>query len=642
MRPLSAIRTACLLLTAITWSPSAWAQEAENPVGCAEGSEPTPLVFGDHTTSCAVSPATDLDTFTFDGTAGDKIRYCARGTTAFFDPSIELRDPIGTLISGPAFCTGTNSGCAFCVDLDLAQTGTHTIFVTDSGTNEAGNYVLQVEKLLPIAPPAVAFDSSVLDSVSPGTDVDKYSFKGDAGTEIRFNVRGTTAFFDPRLEVRDPAGAVVFDSACAGTNSGCSFPSDLALSATGVYTLYVSDSGTNEAGNYQLHLQCLVGPCDSDGVAPPDPDPPFVVQEFPVLDDVNPGVDMDPFSFWGELGSLVRVSVLGTTAFFDPRVEIRDPSGALVDDAFCAGTNSGCSYSIEVSPASSGIYTLHVSDSGTNETGNYQFHLQCLVGPCDSDGDGLLDPNPRPHLPLSYNDPTDTGISPRVDIDSFSVAGTAGDILRVSLLGMTAFLDPRLEMRDPNGAVVLDLTCTGTSSGCSTTSTDTTLLLSGTYTVFVSDNGSDEQGTLEFNVQCLFGTCDDALPPGNLCTGGATIGCLDNCTFIENAGQGDVGGVGPASNPDGIGDPCQCGDVGSATPSQTPDGLVTGIDGTFVTRAALNLPPFPGGAVDLPDLDKCDVNGDGLCSGLDGTVIKRGSLSLPPGVKQTCPAALSP
>ncbi len=122
-------------------------------------------------------------------------------------------------------------------------------------------------------------------------------------------------------------------------------------------------------------------------------------------------------------------------------------------------------------------------------------------------------------------------------------------------------------------------------------------------------------------------------------TDGDGIGDVaDNCPLIVNASQADIGGVGPTSVPDGIGDVCQCGDVNN-------DGRVTGLDGTLIKRASLNLAPFTTGVGALPAPNKCDVNGGATgdavfhCSGLDGTLVQRASLVLPPGVLQFCPAA---
>ena len=99
----------------------------------------------------------------------------------------------------------------------------------------------------------------------------------------------------------------------------------------------------------------------------------------------------------------------------------------------------------------------------------------------------------------------------------------------------------------------------------------------------------------------------------------------DNCVLTHNINQADSGGVN-SSNPDGIGDACQCGD-------QNADGKVTNTDAVLIQRHLVNLPsPF--------NADLCDVNGDGICSNTDAVIIKRAVLGLPPGVGQGCAAAV--
>ena len=81
-------------------------------------------------------------------------------------------------------------------------------------------------------------------------------------------------------------------------------------------------------------------------------------------------------------------------------------------------------------------------------------------------------------------------------------------------------------------------------------------------------------------------------------------GAADNCPFITNPSQADVGGVGSAG-PDGIGDDCQCGDPGH-------DGRVQIDDVVRILRVLnLQLPP-------LPKPEKCSVTGGPLdCDGAD-------------------------
>ena len=99
----------------------------------------------------------------------------------------------------------------------------------------------------------------------------------------------------------------------------------------------------------------------------------------------------------------------------------------------------------------------------------------------------------------------------------------------------------------------------------------------------------------------------------------------DNCVLTQNINQTDSGSVN-SSDPDGIGDACQCGD-------QNADGKVTNTDAVLIQRYLVGLPsPF--------NADLCDVNGDGNCSNTDAVIIKRAVLGLPPGVVQGCAAAV--
>ena len=110
------------------------------------------------------------------------------------------------------------------------------------------------------------------------------------------------------------------------------------------------------------------------------------------------------------------------------------------------------------------------------------------------------------------------------------------------------------------------------------------------------------------------------------------IGYFDNCPTAPNANQKDSGGIN-TTNPDGIGDACQCGDV-------TNDGIVNVSDKTILGRSlALLSPYFSVGA--MPGFNKCNVNTpvNGSCDTGDKTVIGRTLANLPPGILQNCHAA---
>ena len=72
---------------------------------------------------------------------------------------------------------------------------------------------------------------------------------------------------------------------------------------------------------------------------------------------------------------------------------------------------------------------------------------------------------------------------------------------------------------------------------------------------------------------------EDSLPSD----GDGQPDAIDNCPYEPNPLQGDAGGLGVGSAPDGIGDACQRGDV-------TGDGRVTSADSAVILRPQL-VPP---------------------------------------------------
>ncbi|HTO53308.1 MAG TPA: hypothetical protein VMR50_07975 [Myxococcota bacterium] len=119
--------------------------------------------------------------------------------------------------------------------------------------------------------------------------------------------------------------------------------------------------------------------------------------------------------------------------------------------------------------------------------------------------------------------------------------------------------------------------------------------------------------------------------------GDGVIGAADNCPFVANSDQSDVGGIGAAAGPDGIGDVCQCGEVDG-------DGRVAPSDLAQIRRglAASDLVAFPErcnviGAVD-PTLLASGMRRD--CDIADVVVIARALATLGPGVSQVCQSAV--
>jgi len=103
----------------------------------------------------------------------------------------------------------------------------------------------------------------------------------------------------------------------------------------------------------------------------------------------------------------------------------------------------------------------------------------------------------------------------------------------------------------------------------------------------------------------------------------------DNCPHAPNPSQSDVGGLGAAALPDGIGDACQCGDVSG-------NGRVTTADAILITRSLL-VPP----TATLANPALCDVGGSAGCTPADAVIATRALLAPPTAsIGQVCAPAL--
>ncbi len=558
--------------------PVAIASHSETTVSCNEGviSEPLLMQYSQHTDNCIINPATDLDRFSFTGRSNDLVRINVLSTTNGLGPVLEIRDPGGNLIvNGAIDGAGCNSvlTCSFSLDLTLPADGSYSLAISDTGTNNTGSYIMTVEKILPAAlSPRLDYDTSVVDAVSPPTDIDNFSFYATAGTSIRLNVLSTTNGLGPVFEIRDPAGTVVIngttDNAGCSSVLTCSFSVDFSPASSGFYSLVLYDIGNNNTGNYQLSLWCITGLCDSDGDMIPDPSAPLTAYDAPVSDVIAPAVDGDFFTFNATAGTDIRFNVLSTTNGLGLVIEVHDPDGNIVingiaDNASCSSVLT-CSFSVDFSPLASGTHSVLIYDPGVNNTGNYQLNILCLSNNCDSDANGTADPSGPV---LSYVTSTTDTLSPAVDTDTYTFNATAGTAIQFNVLSTSNGLGPVIEVRDPAGAIVIN--GVADSAGCSSVLTCSfsapfSPSVSGTFSLLVYDTGINNTGNYQLSLWCLSGNCDSdndgifdgdrqIINYGDSITGKSIIPAVDADYYIFNGVAGDSIRINVQSTTNGMG-----------------------------------------------------------------------------------------
>ena len=242
------------------WAQAACESDGWMTVNCSETT--LNLGYGTHTNGCVVSPTADVDTFTFEGEAGDPVRLVCSGRSYGFDCRIEVWDPEGTQIVSTYCGAYSNEKCSVAEDIVLPMTGSYDVAISDAGNNEIGDYSLNLEELPPDDAGNLFYDNTQSCQLEVTSDVDKWDFEGLAGSTVRLVVSGRTYGLDSVIQVWDPEGNFLDSKSCgAYSNEKCSLSLDVTLPDDGLYSIAVFDSGYNETGSYELQLQCLTGDC---------------------------------------------------------------------------------------------------------------------------------------------------------------------------------------------------------------------------------------------------------------------------------------------------------------------------------------------------------------------------------------------
>ena len=147
----------------------------------------------------------------------------------------------------------------------------------------------------------------------------------------------------------------------------------------------------------------------------------------------------------------------------------------------------------------SGTYTMTVRASGGG-TGSYVLSLDCILGPCDRDRDGVVDPPPQP---LPFGPPGLTGsIAWQWIIALYCFHGTAGTQIILDVdTPSPSNLDVRAHIYGPDGLLFRD----GHSSGGFRLTRP--LTQTGTYTLFISPHDANSVGPYTLSLFCAGDLC---------------------------------------------------------------------------------------------------------------------------------------
>ncbi|GAK57065.1 FOG PKD repeat [Candidatus Vecturithrix granuli] len=211
----------------------------------AYGTDRGTIQSGETRTGLQILVASAIDTWKFQGTAGDRILFNAETTAGALDPYIQLYPPSG----------GAREDYDYYGSLDhqLAESGEYTVTISDDYNDEVGTYNVSFLKIPgsvssaedPDGGPNASGQTIVGSAITPISDMDAFQFYGTVGDRILFNAETTAGTLDPYIQLYPPSGGAREDYDYYGSL-------DHQLVESGLYTVVVSDDYNNEVGTYNV------------------------------------------------------------------------------------------------------------------------------------------------------------------------------------------------------------------------------------------------------------------------------------------------------------------------------------------------------------------------------------------------------
>lgn len=308
--------------------------------------------------SGSLSVVGEMDFYSYTASSEDQIIIYLSRTSGNFEPYLEIYDTTGTVVDSEYDSSGNS--------FSLSVTGgNYRIAVSDYGKDETGNYSISWQRTNnPCNVSTLNCGEAVSGSLSSATEKDSYSFPASANDKIAIHLVRTSGSMDPYLELYDGTGS----STTNYTISDNETIIDQTLTASGTNTVWVSDYGMGETGNYAIIWQKLNDPCNvtslSCGVS--------------VSASLDTTAEHDFYSFSVAADDEAVVTLSRTSGNMDPYLELYDSTGTRL--AYPSSTGSSVTLTQSVSAGKT--YTVFVSDYGNDETGSYSIKLQKNVDSC--------------------------------------------------------------------------------------------------------------------------------------------------------------------------------------------------------------------------------------------------------------------
>ncbi|MBK7336958.1 MAG: T9SS type A sorting domain-containing protein [Saprospirales bacterium] len=303
-----------------------------------------------------------MDAYSIEVAADERLVVRMIGELSFFDPQIELYDPNGLLVYADS--TGGNAAARINA-FGALQAGVYTLLAMENEGDNINDYGISVQVLQPSCALALDCGQDLAGALDLFGEMDAYSFDVPEGGRFILRMIAESNQLDPRMELYDPDGQLVFSS-----NTGGDVPARIDALAglpAGVYTLLAMENEGNYQDSYGISVQVLEEGC-----------PPALSCSSAATGAIGEPAAMEAFSFSATDGDQLLFWLDWSGFSFDLRVELFQPDGTVTAYTLDSGPEKLGAIPIE----QSGLHTVVLMDEQGSHTGDFALALQLIRPDC--------------------------------------------------------------------------------------------------------------------------------------------------------------------------------------------------------------------------------------------------------------------
>jgi diaminopimelate epimerase len=207
--------------------------------------DPQEIAFGEIVTD-RIDNSIEMESYTFDVEVDDIILI--QSISGEINTRYELYNSEGTLL----YEGGNGGWLRYRSPQKITRAEQFTLFVMDYGGNNIGSYDLTIQGLVnPANAGSISKNDSLVNTTTNRIEIKTYKLHVESTDKITITMGRTGGSINPRIEVYDPKGALIYEGSASTTLK----TGELQLNSSGDYTILSMDQNADGTGSFYVKIE---------------------------------------------------------------------------------------------------------------------------------------------------------------------------------------------------------------------------------------------------------------------------------------------------------------------------------------------------------------------------------------------------